>query len=178
MQRGVVRKRPLKPLSEFGIQLREKQSLKLEYNLRERQFKKYVKEALALQKKGKASAGEYIMRMLEKRLDNVVYRMGVAETRKQARQFVSHSHILVNGRVVNIPSYLVKVGDVISVKPNSLEKIPFRNAKIRIKKYQPPTWIELVDRENLKAEIKREPTFQDFQITVDLSKIIEFYSRG
>jgi len=132
MQKGVVRKRRVAPLSEYGKQLQEKQELKAQYNLRERQFRQYVKNTLKLSTGGNAE--EQLVQQLERRLDNVVFRMGLGETRKQARQLVSHGHIHVNGKAVRIPSYQGKSGDKIRVRPNSQEKSFFKNRKLTLKK--------------------------------------------
>ena len=174
MQKGVVRKRRTSPLSEYGKQLREKQELKAQYNLRERQFKKYVVDSLAERKE--KSAEELFMQRLEGRLDNVVYRMGMAQTRKQARQIVSHGHFTVNGHIVDVPSYSVKRGDSISVRPQSKESTFFKNVKLALKKYQPPSWMEM-DKENMEAKIKEEPGLEEIAPTVQLPLVFEFYSR-
>ena len=173
MQKGVVRKRRVSPLSEYGKQLGEKQELKRQYNLRERQFKQYVVNTLA---KGGSNAAELLMQQLERRLDSIVYRMGVAETRKQARQLVSHGHFFVNGKTVNIPSYVVKRDDVISLKPNKVQKILFQNAKLSLKKYNPPSWLQL-DKEKIEAKMLGVPSFEEIAPTVEIPLIFEFYSR-
>jgi len=118
MQKGIMRKRRPAPLSEYGRQLKEKQDLKAQYNLREKQFKNYVKEVLG--KRAHGDSPELFLQKLERRLDNVVFRSGLASTRKQARQMVSHGHFLVNKRKVDVPSFEVKKGDVISLRPASL----------------------------------------------------------
>lgn len=174
MQKGVVRKRRTPPLSEYGRQLREKQELKEQYNLRERQFKQYVVNTL--HQGAGSDAAELLMQQLEQRLDSVVYRMGVAETRKQARQMVSHGHFLVNGRGVNIPSYKVKREDVITLKPQKTERTLYQNAKLRMKKYETPSWLQL-DKEKIEAKILGVPSFQEVAPTVEIPLIFEFYSR-
>ena len=175
MQKGVLRKRKPRPLSEYGRQLREKQELKEQYNLRERQFAKYIKKVLS-KAKGAESSPELLMRELETRLDNVVYRMGLAQTRNQSRQMVSHGHFLVNGRPSDIPSYHVKIGDVIAIHPSSLSTVLFSNAQKALKKYEAPTWLEL-DKEKLEAKIVSEPSLKEVAPNVELSLIFEFYSR-
>ncbi|OHA63325.1 MAG: hypothetical protein A3E07_01360 [Candidatus Wildermuthbacteria bacterium RIFCSPHIGHO2_12_FULL_45_9] len=174
MQKGVVRKRRTSPLSEYGRQLQQKQELKREYNLRERQFGRYVKEVL--QKAGNGNSAELLMRQLEKRLDSVVFRMGIATTRKQARQFVSHGHIFVNGRPMDIPSYIVKTGEKISVRPTLQKKPAFQNILIVLKKYQAPSWLHL-DKEKVEATVQGEPSFHEIAPTVELPLVFEFYSR-
>lgn len=174
MQKGVIRKRRPSPLSEYGRQLREKQHLKTEYNLQERQLKRYVKEALARQRGG--NAGEKLLARIERRLDNIVFRMGMAQTRPQARQLVAHGHFLVNGRPVTIPSYEVRKDDRISLHPSSLGKPFFKNIQLRLKKYEPPSWLAL-DKENMEAKILREPTMGDFSLGIEIPLIFEFYSR-
>lgn len=172
---GQKGKRRLAPLSEFGKQLREIQKLKSWYNLRERQFKKYVKEVLA--KRGKVEdLGEILIRLLEKRLDNVIFRLGLATSRSQARQLISHGHFLMNGRSINIPSYQVKKGDVISIKPQKAKKANFQNLKNLLKKHNLPSWLRL-DLEKLEAKVVGEPTLQEAAPPVEISSIFEYYSR-
>ncbi|MBI2098337.1 MAG: 30S ribosomal protein S4 [Candidatus Wildermuthbacteria bacterium] len=174
MQKGVVRKRRTSQLSEYGKQLQEKQELKNQYNLRERQFRHYIENAL--EKSGAQNAEEQLLQHLERRLDNVVFRMGVAETRKQARQLVSHGHIRVNEKRVLVPSYQTKRGDKISVRPNSQENVFFKNRKLALKKYESPSWLEL-HKENLEAEIKGAPGPEEIGVTVQIPLVFEFYSR-
>ena len=174
MQTGVIKKRRTRPLSEYGTQLKEKQELKHQYNLREAKFKAYVAEILS--KGGAGSSAELLMQKLEKRLDNVVFRMGFGETRKQAKQLVSHGHFFVNGRAVDISSSMTKKGDKISVRPSSQNRTLFQSIKLGLKKYQPPSWIQL-DKENMAAEIIGEPTLVEVAPTVEIPLIFEFYSR-
>ena len=134
------RKRPNRGLSEYGVQLREKQKLKFSYGLRERQFANYLKEA---NKKGGGDVKTYLLELLESRLDNVVFRLGLTNSRSQTRQIISHGHIMVNNRKVTIPSYRVKIGDKISIRPQSINKTVFRDLDIKLKKYNPPSWINL-----------------------------------
>lgn len=173
MQKGVVRKRRASPLSEYGKQLQEKQELKAQYNLRERQFQQYVKKALKL---SSGNAEEQLVQQLERRLDNIVFRMGLGESRKQARQLVSHGHIHVNGKAVRIPSYQGKSGDKIRVRPNSQEKPFFKNRKLALKKYEAPPWLEL-HKEEMEATIKGVPQFTDAGVSVQIPLVFEFYSR-
>ena len=172
MQKGVLRKRNPRPLSEYGRQLAEKQSLKGQYNLRERQFARYVKEALA--KTG--SSPELFIQSLETRLDNAVFRMGLAQSRAQARQLVSHGHITLNKRPMDIPSHHVKVGDVISVHPSSLATTYVTALKPGLKKYDAPSWLRL-DKEALSSEVVSLPTLQEASPAVEISLVFEFYSR-
>ncbi|MBI1971652.1 MAG: 30S ribosomal protein S4 [Candidatus Wildermuthbacteria bacterium] len=174
MQKGVVRKRRTSPPSEYARQLMAKQELRREYNLKERQFKRYVKEVLG-RRLGKDTS-ELLMEQLERRLDNAVFRMGLAETRSQARQMVGHGHIVVNGKIMDIPSHTVEEGDTVSIHPSSKQNILFKNAMLRIKKYNPPAWIEL-DREQGSAKIIRFPQVQDLSLNVDIPLVFEFYSR-
>lgn len=174
MQKGVVKKRRTRPLSEFGVQLKEKQALKGQYSLRERAFKRYVTGVLAA--RGTANSAERLVQKLEMRLDSVVLRMGFGDTHKQAKQIVSHGHMLVNGRRVTIPSYAVQRGDVISLRPSSHGKKLFQNIKLGLKKYQSPSWIRL-DKDALQAEVVGEPTLQEIAPAAEIPLIFEFYSR-
>jgi small subunit ribosomal protein S4 len=140
----------------------------------EKQFKNWVKEAI----ESKAETGDYLIKRLERRLDNVVYRAGLAQSRDQARQVVNHGHILVNGRKVSIPSYEVKTGDVIKVREGSMKTAYFTTLVPQwIQKYQAPGWIEL-DPTALTAKIVGIPTIVDSGMEIkDIQSIIEFYSR-
>jgi len=163
--------------SEYAKELREKQKLRNWYNLGEKQFRKYVKEILA--KRGRTQAqdvGTMLIGKLESRLDNVVFRMGLASSRREARQRVSHGHFLVNGRKVNIPSFQTKKGDIISLRPGSLKKPVFQNLTTTLKKHQPPSWIKL-NIEKLQAEIVGSPTLDEVAPPAEISAIFEFYSR-
>lgn len=166
-------KRPRKSRSEYGIQLAEKQKMKFLYLLRERPFRNYVQEAL----KGKTGdISSRLAEFLELRLDNVVYRLGFAKSRSAARQIAGHGHIAVNGRKINIPSYRVKVGDRISIRPQSSAKKVFQDLDLYFKKYNPPVWIEL-DKEKREGKIIGKPGVQDIEVKTNLNAIIEFYSR-
>jgi small subunit ribosomal protein S4 len=162
-------------ISEYGLRLMEKQKLKFLYGgIREKQFKRYFDEAT----KAKENTGEVFLQLLERRLDNVVYRLGFAKTRRQARQLVAHGHILVNGKKVDIPSYRVDVGDIIEVKPKS-RKIEFiqENLKNKDPRTVPP-WLEL-DRENFRGKVIDLPknVTEYLEIPINLQYIIEFYSK-
>lgn len=175
MQKGVVRKRSGGNVSEYGRQLQEKQELKRQYNLRERQFSRYIRESLEKRAQTVPSA-ERLIRVLEKRLDNAVYRMGLAKTRNQARQMVSHGHFQVNGKNLDIPSYQVKKGDVISIHPSSVKSNLFTTALLELKKYEAPSWIQL-NKEKLEATITGEPVLDEVSPTVEIPLIFEYYSR-
>lgn len=161
-------------LSEFGQQLKSKQKIRNIYRMLEKQFKTYIKESL----KSKGEKYSAIINKLETRLDNAVFRMGLAQSRDQARQIVNHGHILVNGRKTNIPSFHIIIGDVISVREGSA-KLPYFSAFVPqwLKKYDSPLWIR-VDKDKLTAKIVGLPTLDDSGMqTNDLQAIIEFYSR-
>jgi len=162
-----------KRVSEYGKQLSEKQKIKVIYGVRERQFRNYFdRAALSGQK-----TGEELMSLLERRLDNVIYRLGLATTRAQARQIVSHGHITVNGRKVTVPSFQVSISDEISLKERSKSKGMFKELDLRIKKYEPPVWLTL-DKSSYKATVKRLPdTHATLDIPVEIAQIVEFYSR-
>ena len=172
---GQKRKKRPAPLSEYGRELREKQKLKNLYNLKEVQFKNYVKEVL--KKRGKVeNASDLLVKILESRLDNVVFRLGFINSRKQARQLVSHGYFLVNGKSTNIPSRQLKKGDVIAIKPQKIKKAVFKDIKSMAKKIKTPNWLEF-DIEKLEGKLKTEPTLEDITIPVEISSIFEFYSR-
>jgi len=172
---GEKRKRRTRALSEYGKELREKQKLKNWYNLKERQFRKYVREIL--DRRGKIEdAADFLIRKLESRLDNVVFRLGFASSRVQARQLVSHNHFLVNNKAVNAPAYQVKKGDKITISPKGRKKTIFQNLLTLIKKYKPPSWLEL-NVEKLEGKVIREPTLEGAVPPVEISSIFEYYSR-
>lgn len=169
------KRRRRRSISEYGKELREKQKLKNWYNLEERQFRKYVREVLASQRKVE-DVGNLLIKKLESRLDNVVFRLGFVSSRAQARQVVSHGHFLVNGKKVNIPSCQIKKGDKITLRPDSRKKTIFQNLSSTLKKYKPPSWIEL-NAEKLEGEIIEDPTLEEAAPPVEISAIFEFYSR-
>lgn len=162
--------RTQRKLTEYGLRLREKQKLKRIYGVLERQFRRYFEEA----SKGKGITGERLLQILETRLDNVVYRLGWALSRDQARQLVLHRKILVNGKKVNIPSYNVKVGDVIEVVEKDL--IPIQEALETFPNKYVPSWLE-VDNENLRGRVLRLPTREEIDVPVQEQLVVEFYSR-
>ena len=172
---GQKRKRRPRPLSEYGKELREKQKLKNWYNLKERQFRNYVKKILA-KKGGAEDSGARLIQILERRLDNVVFKLGFADSRSQARQFISHRHFLVNNKVVNIPAFSVKKGDKIKIRPSSLKKGIFKDLVSALKRRSTPSWISL-NISQLEGTIKSLPTFEEAAPPVEVSAIFEFYSR-
>lgn len=159
-------------ISDYGIQLREKQKVKRIYGVLERQFRRYFEEA----QKKKGVTGELLLQFLELRLDNIVYRLGFAANRRQARQLVNHGHIKVNGRVVNIPSYRVKAGDMIEVKEES-RKIPFIEENIsKVEHRGVPTWLELSPQE-FRGRVLNVPAREEIPLDVKESLIVELYSK-
>lgn len=159
--------------TEYGEELRAKQDIKKAYGLRERQFKNYVKESLRVRKE----AANTLASKLESRLDNVVFRLGFAMSRAQARQLVNHRHILINGRVVNIPSYQLKKGDKVEARPQSRKSIYFTNIKTYLKNYNVLDWLSL-DKENFSGTVDGVPTKELSGIDdTSLKLIFEFYSR-
>jgi len=172
---GEKRKRRTGASSEYAKELAEKQKLRNWYNLRENQFRNYVKEILA-KKTRTDDAGTLLIRKLEGRLDNMVFRMGFASSRRQGRQLVSHGHFLVNGRKVNIPSYQTKKGNIISLRLVSHSKAAFQNLVATLKKYQPPSWIKL-NIKKLEGEITGLPTLEEITPPAEISAIFEYYSR-
>ncbi len=158
--------------TDYGILLREKQKLKRIYGILEKQFHRYFEEAVRL----KGITGENLLMLLERRLDNVVYRMGFANSRRQARQLVRHGHVLVNGEKVDIPSYLVEVGDIIKIREKSKD-IPFiKEALEAVARRGVPSWLE-VDKERLEGRVKALPTRDEIAIPVQEQLIVEFYSK-
>ena len=161
-----TRKKP----SEYAIQLREKQKVKRAYGLLEKQFRGYYEEAA--RQKGKT--GEVMLSLLERRLDNVVYRLGLGASRAQARQIVNHTHITVNGKKVNIPSYQIKVGDVIAVKEKSAKSELF--ASIKESRVIVPKWLEF-EPAKLTGKVVALPARDDIDLTIAENRIIELYSK-
>lgn len=158
-------------LSEFGTQLREKQKARFTYNISETKFANYVKEVTS-----KGGTGDALISKLERRLDNTVYRLGFANSRSVGKQLVGHGHFYVNGKRLDIPSYEVRIGDIIEIRPGSKKFIAFKDLKETLKKYTPPTWLNL-DKETLKGEVKSLPAKEDLAVPFNLNLIIEFYSR-
>jgi small subunit ribosomal protein S4 len=166
-QHGRYRRRA----TQFAIHLREKQKAKRIYGVREAQFRRYVE----LAKKKKGVTGEALLKILERRLDNVVWRAGFAFSRDQARQLVNHGHFLVNGRRLNIPSYLVKEGDSIEVRPQSKDKLR-ELVKAASERRPLPSWLQR-DLETLRIQVTQEPQLEDLDQGIETSLIVEFYSR-
>ena len=156
----------------YGLQLREKQKLRRVYGVLEAQFRKYFEKAAVR----KGITGELLLQFLECRLDNVVHRMGLATSRAQARQFVRHGHIQVNDRKVNIPSYLVKPGDIVEVRPASREVSILLGNREAMAHQATPSWME-VDRQNLRARILSNPQRQEITIPIQEQLIVELYSK-
>lgn len=159
-----------KKLSEYGVQLQEKQKVRFMYGLNEKQFKKTFERA----SKMKGIAGENLLRLLESRLDNLVYRMGMASTRRAARQVVNHGHIMVNGVKVDIPSYTCKPGDIISVKEQSLNHAAIKAAVEATLNY--PAFVEF-DKNKLTGTYLRYPDRSELNQEVNESLIVEYYNR-
>lgn len=161
-----------KKVSEYGLQLREKQKAKFIYGVLEKPFRNYYKKADRM----KGMTGENLMTMLESRLDNVVFRMGFARTRREARQVVDHKHVLVNGKPVNIPSYLVKAGDVIEIKEKAKSLQRYKDIVEVTGGRLVPEWMD-VDIEGLKGSVKNLPTREMIDVPVDEMLIVELYSK-
>lgn len=159
-------------LSDYGIQLREKQKARKSYGLVERQFRNYFHEA----ERQKGATGEVLLQLLERRLDNVVFRMGFAANRREARHLIAHGHFLVNGRAINIPSYLVKAGDIIEVKEISREIPSISDNLSKIEHRGLPNWIE-VDSLNFKGKVLHIPSGEEMQLPVQEQLIVELYSK-
>lgn len=169
---GKGKKRP-KPRSEYGLQFLEKQKAKFTYGITERQFGNCIKIA---QKSKNSNPANMLSQLLERRLDNVVYRIGLATSRAFARQVVSHGHILINSRKNNVPSFQVSVGDKISVRKASLENSVFNKLQDKLKGFKFPKWIKF-DMEKMVAEVISLPELSDGDQTLNLSTVVEFYSR-
>ncbi len=158
-------------LSDYGLQLREKQKVRRMYGVLERQFRKYYKEAA----RRKGATGENLLKLLESRLDNVVYRIGFGSTRAESRQLVSHKSILVNGEVVNVPSYQVSADDVVSVSQKSKDQLRIKNA-MEIASQREVEWVE-VDSGKMEGTLKRIPDRDDLPPEINESLIVELYSK-
>ncbi|MFC3032437.1 30S ribosomal protein S4 [Pseudoalteromonas fenneropenaei] len=159
-------------LSDYGLQLREKQKVRRIYGVLEKQFRNYYKEAARL----KGNTGENLLQLLEQRLDNVVYRMGFASTRAEARQLVSHKAIMVNGRVVNVPSYTISPEDVVVVREKSKKQARIIAALELAEQREKPTWIE-VDGKKMEGTFKRLPERSDLSADINEQLIVELYSK-
>ncbi len=165
-------KRQRRQESEYGRQLREKQKAKFIYGVLEKQFHGYYEQALKVE----GITGDNLMSILETRLDNVVFRLGFARTRKEARQTVRHGHIQVNGRRVDIPSYRVKGGDVVSVAPKYSDLLPIKEAIIASEHMAVPSWLE-VDIEKLSGKVLQVPSRDQIDLDINAQLIVELYSK-
>ncbi|WP_417763624.1 30S ribosomal protein S4 [Shewanella sp.] len=159
-------------LSDYGLQLREKQKVRRIYGVLEKQFRNYYKEAARL----KGNTGENLLQLLETRLDNVVYRMGFGATRAEARQLVSHKSIMVNGRVVNIPSFAISANDVVSIREKSQKQARIKAALEVAGQREKPTWVE-VDAAKMEGQFKRLPERSDLSAEINEQLIVELYSK-
>jgi len=165
-------KRANRKVSEYGLQLKEKQKAKFIYGVLEKPFRNYYKKADRM----KGQTGENLMIMLETRLDNVLFRLGFARTRKEARQIVDHKHVLVNGKCVNIPSYLVKAGDVIEIREKSKSSARYKEILESTNGRLVPEWLE-ADADALKGSVKSIPTREVIDVPVNEMLIVELYSK-
>ena len=159
-------------LSDYGNQLREKQKLKRIYGVLERQFRRYFAEA----DRRKGSTGELLLQLLESRLDNVIYRMGFASTRAEARQLVSHKAIMVNGQVVNIPSFQVKAGDVVAIREKAKKQVRIQEAMGLATQIGLPSWVS-VDATKLEGTFKNVPDRAELYSDINEQLVVEFYSK-
>ncbi|MBQ9887020.1 MAG: 30S ribosomal protein S4 [Lachnospiraceae bacterium] len=165
-------KRANKKMSEYGLQLREKQKAKFIYGVLEKPFRNYYNRAERMN----GMVGENLLILLERRIDNVLFRAGFARTRKEARQIVDHKHVLVNGKCVNIPSYLIKAGDVISIKENAKDSQRYKDIIAVTEGRLVVEWLDS-DLENLTVTVKQLPTREMIDVPVDEMLIVELYSK-
>ncbi len=165
-------KRANRKVSEYGLQLREKQKAKFIYGVLEKPFRNYYAKAVKME----GMAGPNLMILLETRLDNVIFRLGFARTRKEARQIVDHKHVTVNGKCVNIPSYLVKAGDVVEIREKSKSAQRYKDILEVTAGRMVPAWLE-ADQENLKGVVKEMPTRDEIDVPVNEMLIVELYSK-
>ena len=165
-------RRANRKMSEYGSQLREKQKAKFIYGVLEKPFRNYFEKASRM----RGQVGENLMVLLESRLDNVIFRLGWARTRREARQIVGHRHVLVNGKIVNIPSYLIKAGDTIEIKEIAKSSERYKEVLEMTSGRIVPTWLES-DKENLKGAVKALPSREEIDVTVDELQIVELYSK-
>ncbi|MBU0597498.1 30S ribosomal protein S4 [Patescibacteria group bacterium] len=160
-------------LSEYGIQLKEKQKAARTYQILEKQFVNYYFKAIKM----KGETGENMMRLLETRLDNTIYRIGIAQSRSGARQLVNHGHFLVNGKKVDIPSYQVKIGNIISIKDKSENKTLFKDHIKKINKKNLPSWLTFTEDKYPTVKVVAMPSKNDIMEGINTAMIVEFYSR-
>src|SRR3989338_2549631 len=172
---AIKNKKREKTASEYKKSLQEKQTLKRLYGLSEKQFKRYVKESLQKTQRVENVSDELIKR-LERRLDNVVFRLGVAKSRSHARQLVNHAYFLINGKPVNIPSFQVDKGDTIAIKESKKKKDVFKELATTLKKTEPPKWLKF-NKEKWEAETVGYPSLAEVNPPVEISLVFEFYSR-
>lgn len=165
-------RRANRKMSEYGSQLREKQKAKFIYGVLEKPFRNYFEKASRM----KGQIGENLMILLESRLDNVIFRLGWARTRREARQIVGHRHVLVNGKIVNIPSYLIKAGDTVEIKEKAKSSERYKEIIEMTSGRIVPTWLES-DKENLKGAVKALPSREEIDVPVDELQIVELYSK-
>lgn len=165
-------RRANRKMSEYGLQLREKQKAKFIYGVLEKPFRNYYAKAERM----RGLTGPNLMILLESRLDNVVFRLGLARTRKEARQIVDHKHVLVNGKCVNIPSYLVSAGDVIEIKEKCKSAQRYKDILEVTEGRLLPAWLD-VDYENLSGTVKSLPTREEIDVPVNETLIVELYSK-
>ncbi len=170
--RGKNDRRQRRQESEYGQQLREKQKAKFIYGVLEKQFHTYYEKAV----REPGISGDNLMMFLETRLDNVVFRLGFAHTRREARQAVDHGHILVNGKKVHIPSYRVRLGDVVAVAPKAKDMLVIKSALVASESRQVPAWLE-VDLEKLQGKVLALPTVDQIDTDIQANLIIELYSK-
>jgi len=171
-KRKFKRQQQKKP-SKYAIQLIEKQKLRKAYALREKPLKRYFLTA----KRQRVDIETFLLKELERRLDNALYRLGWAQTRPQAAQLVNHGHIMVNGSRITIPSYQVKKGDEIEIKESKKNIHLFRSSGAKLAKHTPPSWLSFNAGDKLKAEVTGEPTRGDFTEPINIALVLEFYSR-
>ncbi|MBF1255876.1 30S ribosomal protein S4 [Stomatobaculum longum] len=165
-------RRANRKMSEYGSQLREKQKAKFIYGVLEKPFRNYFEKASRM----RGQVGENLMILLESRLDNVIFRLGWARTRREARQIVGHRHVLVNGKIVNIPSYLIKAGDTVEIKEKAKSSERYKEIIEMTSGRIVPTWLES-DKENLKGAVKALPSREEIDVPVDELQIVELYSK-
>lgn len=165
-------RRRRRSVSDFSLHLSEKQKVRFSYGISERQLSRYFTEA----KKSKGATGERLFELLERRLDNSVYRLGLAPSRSVGRQLVSHGHFQVNGKRVKTPSYSVSKGDVVSIRPNSQAIGQFKELAQRLKNYKPPSWLS-IDKEKFEGKVTAAPAPDEAGAPFDMQLVIEYYSR-
>lgn len=172
---GAKKKRGPGKMSEYGKELSEKQKLKKHYGLSESQFRGYVKDILK-KRGGDTDAALLLIRKLERRLDNAVFRLGLAKSRREARVLVAHGHFLVNGKPVNVASFMVKKNDKITIKNTKKNKANFKDLSHSLKGYHVPDWLKL-DKEQMEGVVAGDPGLDNMESAVDISAVFEFYSR-